>query len=138
MSNAAIMPTLPDIPPSIISPFDLAMTLPALWVAHDRIDAALLGLRGKPYEDGHREMRALEGRIEAVEELALESPARSLADALAQQVLLLPRIEDEFDLPCMARTFAGGLRVLLPMCKADFSELLKHYAPYLMSSEFDV
>jgi len=123
-----------DIPPSIVSPFDLAMTLPDLWVAHDRIDDAVLKLRGEPYECGRHEMLALADRIEAVEGLVLETPACNLADALAQQIVLLPRVREQFELPCTARTMAGTLRVMLPLCSNDFSELLKHYAPCLNAS----
>ena len=73
-------------------------------------------------------MRALEDRIDAIEEAALETPAQSLADALAQLIILLPRLREQFDSASPARTLTGALRVLLLLCSDDFTELLPHYA----------
>lgn len=128
---SATSTTLPAIPPPRVSPLTLAMSLPELWLAHNQTDTAMLDLRAKHplFERGDRQMRSLEDRIDAIEEAALESPAQHLADALAQLIILLPRIREQYDLPSTARTVAGTLRVMLPLCNEDFSELLLHYAP---------
>ncbi len=122
---------LPAVPPPGISPLALAMSLPELWTVHNQTDSVMLELKAKhpDYKRGDCQMRALEDRIDALEEAVLESPAQNLADALAQLIILLPRIREQFDLPCTVRTLVGALGVILPLCVDDFSELLKHYLP---------
>lgn len=130
--SAAISTTIPAVPTPRVSPLALAMSLPELWRAHNQTDSAMLELKAKhpDYKRGDCQMRALEDRIDAIEEAALESPAQTLADALAQLIILLPRMREQYDFPCAARTIAGALDVLLPSCAADFSELLRHYTPH--------
>lgn len=123
--------TLPCVPPARIAPFTLAMSLPELWTIHNETDSAMVGMNAKhpDCKRGDCQMRELEDRIDAIEEAALESPAQNLADAAAQLIIMIPRFREQYDMPSTARSIEGTLRIILPMCSEDFSELLRHYTP---------
>ncbi len=113
---------------------DLARSLPELLALRTDLEGELLRLAAgtAEYNRADRAFVALANRIDAVEALILETPARDLADAMAQLLIVLPGLADS-DCPISeqaARAVASALSAVLGVCSVELDAVLfSRYAP---------
>ncbi len=124
--------TLPVMPPPRVSAYELAAQLPELWQASCAADEKSTGYdKTSPIYRALNDFQAeISARTDALERAALLTPAQNLRDAVAQLLLLSEGLQTTSDVELAERAGAlhGALRIILPMCEADFAGLVDVYA----------